>query len=496
MNKPSNPPKHNSPFLDPNFVNPAYPVDSQAERAVIACLLDSPGRLADAWHWLGNAEVMGNQGYRAILNVIQGLCTTGKSVKLSSVIQHLNQSGETRLLVERGINLIDLPREATAVDLAESCSYLRGLWVKRLAIDAVIDIQSSISGGESVDRIADKAAALHETISTGLTIGSDKSMRDYVSETLLKLDEVLNKPGQLTGVNTGSGKLNKHLGGWQSTDVIMLAGRPGMGKSVAGVFHAEAAASGDVPVAFLSLEMPARSLINRLIAARTGIPYGDIKKGNISLEQTRQIHQAAGEIERLPIHWYDDYNRDINDLTYKLLNWKRKYGIGLVIIDYVQLITDRTVRGGDEYKVLTEVSKKLQQLRKRLDVPVIELAQLNRSVEDRSNKRPGMHDLRSTGQFEQDASLIIMLYRPDYYAELAAQELAEKSGLAYSPPTLTHRFEYGIVKNRDGYTGTVVLHADVALNQVFDSPLAGATNPQTNNHPPKDNFPSPADAPF
>lgn len=468
MNKPSSLRKNSNQSIDLDYVNPSYPISVQDERRLLASLLDKSEQIPDAIRWLGSIDVLGTDSYRAILKVLFELYANGKAVKLSRVIQQLKLSGDWEILIEQGISLIDLPREAVMTDLAETCSYLRGLWIKRLAVDSATHLLQAISGNEPLDCIVEKAAILHETVTNGLSVNSDKSMKSYVAESLLQLDQVLSKPGQLTGVNTGSGRLNKLLGGWQSSDIIMLAGRPGMGKSVAGVFHAESAAINGTPVAFLSLEMPARSLINRIISARTGIAYSDIKKGNITPDQAYQIHKAAGEIENLPIHWYDDHSRDIGDLTYKLLYWKRKYGIGLVIIDYVQLITDRTVRGGDEYKVLTEVSKKLQQLRKRLDVPIIELAQLNRSVEERTNKRPGMHDLRSTGQFEQDASLIIMLYRSDYYADLEAREKAENGISVYEPHIPNHRLEYGIVKSRDGQIGTVTLYADVSTNQVFD----------------------------
>ena len=454
--------------MDPDFINPAYPVDSQAERAVVAALLDSPKRIADVWPLLGKAEVMGNEAYRAIITALYCLFKDYKPIKLSSVIQHLNESNDTKLLVERGINLQNLTREAALVDLDQSCIYLRGLWVKRMAVDAANDILAKVPHGEPVDHILDKSAALYESLTSGLTISTEKSMKSYVSDALTQLDQTLSRPGQLTGVTTGLSKLDRHLGGWQSTDVVMIAGRPGMGKSVAGVFHALSAASAGVSVGFVSLEMPARSLVSRMISARTNIPYSDINKRQVSPEQLRTIHMAAGNIEQLPIYWYEDHNRDINDLAYVLLNWKRKHDIGLVIIDYVQLCTDRTVKSGKEYDVLTEVSRKLQQLRKRLDVPIIELAQLNRSVESRSDKRARIDDLRSTGQFEQDASLIVMLYRPDYYAEQSAQETADKNGSAYISLVRNHVLEYNILKNRDGYTCKVILHADVSTNTMND----------------------------
>lgn len=443
--------------------------DVAAERSLIASLLDSPKLMPDALELIGSGDLITDKGYKILFDVLRSLYDEGKVIKLGTVLQRLNANGTAGKLMDMGISLIDLPAEAKSAELADTCMHLRGLWVKRTAIDSAYSILSSVRSGNTVAQIVEVLSTAAESVSQGLSIGADPTLNDIIRKSLHSLQSAMSKPGGLTGVNTGLGKLNRSLGGWQNSDIVMIAGRPGMGKSVAGIYHAIAAAREGIPVAFLSLEMPAESMTNRMIANETGIPYSQIKKGKIDKDEFAQIQKAIGIIERLPIHFYGDANTDVNDLSYKLLHWKKRYGIGLVIVDYVQKMTDRTIKSSSEYEVLTSVSNKLQRLRKRLNCPIIELAQLSRGVENRQgSKRPGMADLRSTGQFEQDATVIIMLYRDDYYKEKAAHDAAEANGVGYVEPQFDQLLEYGIVKSRDGETGTALFWADVAINRIAD----------------------------
>ncbi|MVM30482.1 AAA family ATPase [Spirosoma sp. HMF4905] len=476
MNRTYKPKKTNEdtePLYDTSFT-----CDVAAERALIAILLDSPQFMPDVLELLGGRDVITDEGYLILFNTLKVLYEEGKVIKLGTVLQKLNLTGESAKLLAMGISLIDLPREAKSIDLVDTCQHLRSLWVKRTALESASSIVSAVRSGSSVSQIIDVLTNASESVSEGVTIGADQSLNDILRDSLSSLESAMNKPGSLTGVNTGLGKLNRNLGGWQDSDIVMIAGRPGMGKSVAGVFHAIAAAREGIPVAFLSLEMPAKSLMNRIIANETGIPYSRIKKGNVGEDELARIHSAIGRIERLPIHFYDDHNADVNDLSYKLLHWKKRYGIGLVIIDYVQKMSDRTIKSSAEYDILTSVSNKLQSLRKRLNCPIIELAQLSRGVETRQgSKRAGMADLRSTGQFEQDATIVIMLYRDDYYKEKAARDAAEANGGGYMEPQFDQLLEYGIVKSRDGETGTAVFWTDVATNRIADqAPISEMTS--------------------
>ncbi len=446
------------------------PTDDKAERSLVATLMASPRLLHEVLPVLETSEILSHPAYRLLLETIQAIHAEGKPLKQMSILQRLNGSGGTKVLIDHNVSLIDMPAEAREVDCLETAYYLRGLWIKRNAVESASAIIRAVANGETTDQVVDRLAKSSDQASKGRSVGSDKSMGDILAQSISNMERAMSKPDALTGVPTGLGKLDRHFGGWQPTDVIVIAGRPGSGKSVVGLAHTLNAARQNVPVAFLSLEMPADSLINRAISEKTKIHYSDIKKGKIAPHEFQWIHNAVGELTSLPIHFYDDTNRDVNDLSAKLLYWKQKHGIGLVVIDYVQLMTDRTVKSTAEYDVLTSVSKKLKQLQRKLECPLIELAQLNRSVESRvGSKRPMMSDLKSTGQFEQDASVIIMLYREDYYAEKAEHEAAEQEGRPYRQPAMSHNLEYGIVKNRDGFTGTATLWCDVATNQLLDS---------------------------
>ncbi|QMW06331.1 replicative DNA helicase [Spirosoma foliorum] len=491
-NKSSNGYKPNVATNKPDF-DFSLPTDVAAERALIATLLDNPDLMADALELLGSGEVLTQEGYQILFSILTTLYDEGRTIKLGTVVQELRAKGHYDRLIELGISLQNLPAEGRSTEFIDTAVYLRSLWVKRTAVESASQILSSVRSGETVSQLVDKITSAAEAVSAGLSIGTEPTMSDILRQSLDNIEAALSKPGTLTGVQTGLGKLNRSLGGWQNSDVIMIAGRPGMGKSVMGVFHAIAAAKEGVPVGFLSLEMPSWSLMNRIIAHETGIPYGRIKIGDLSEAEVVQVHNAMGRIEKLPIHFYDEPNKDINDLSYKLLHWKKKHKIGLVIIDYVQKMTDRTIKTADEYAVLTSVSNKLQTLQRRLQIPIIELAQLNRAVEGRhGSKRAGMSDLRSTGQFKQDATVIIMLYRDDYYKEKAARDAAESSDNNYVEPIYDQQLELGLVKSRDGSIGTAVVWADVAINRVADErPMQTLSNsfPVRGQRDPNDDIP-------
>lgn len=473
--------KNKKAALNPDS-NLALPVDEQAERAVIAAALAMPNMMVDLISILAAGQAIAHEGYRMIFSAMSELYQEGKALRVSAVLQRLKLQDKYNRLQELGISLIELPNEAYSIEGRDTAKYLRDLWVKRSCAETSLQVLQAVSSGRSVSDVVDMLVESASDISGSISGGTDRRMGEVVAEALTGIDKAISSPGSLTGVDTGLSKINRHTGGWQGTDVIMIAGRPGSGKTITGLFHAEAAAKAGVPVAYLSLEMPARSLINRMLSARTGIPYGELKKGRVDREQLQQVHLAAGELERLPIHWYDEPNKDINDLMYLLIAWKKKYNIGLVIIDYVQLMKDRTVYQQTEYNVMTSVSVKLKELQLRLNIPVIELSQLNRAVESRSkNKRPSLSDIRSTGQFEQDASQVIGLYRDDYYKDEDAKNHAAETGEPYEEPVWDNSLEYIFLKNRDGSTGTATLWCDAATNQVFDS------NPENSWYRPVEN---------
>lgn len=438
----------------------ALPKDETIERAVVASLFASPKLLNDYWTILLQGDVFTHDGYKLIAQTIHTLFENGQQVRLGTVLKSLKQSGEYKKLTEYHLQLEGLDMEGQIIESGRDCLYLRDLWVRRQAIVGTQQIQTAAyAGGELADTLSAQVNLLADVISSGLTIGKEKTISHFISKALTRIENAMNKPNGISGVDTGLRKLNNHFGGWQN-GIILIAGRPGMGKTIVGVFTAMAAARAGKPVAYFSLEVDADELIIRAFADALFIPYEDILQGKITRQQFQRIHQFAGEMEQLPIYFYDDEPRDIEDIRNLLIDWHRRHKIELAIIDYVQLVEDRTQKG--EYEVASQVSKKLKKVQRRIKIPIIELSQLNRENEKKEDKRPQISGLRSTGQLEQDASVVILLYRNDYYELQKAEELGVEV-------KLDHSLEMIVCKNRNGRVGTAYVYVDAATNSLVDN---------------------------
>jgi replicative DNA helicase len=263
--------------------------------------------------------------------------------------------------------------------------------------------------------------------------------------------------GTLSGVPTGYPKLDDITGGWLKGNVILFAARPGQGKTIALLEHTRWAAQMGQRVLFLSLEMPVISLVFRMISGQldSGLPYSKIKTGRISIDQFNDIQrQAVTNLENLPITWYDGANRDINYLTNLIQKIVREKKIDMVVIDYIQLMSDSTIRTSNETEIVGSVADKIQMLAKKLNIPFLCAAQLNRSNEGRNSHRPRLSDLRSSGKLEQMASVVIGLYREDYYAYEKAKEEMNPN------VEFTNIIEYIFMKQRDGECKTLEMFID------------------------------------
>ena len=244
-------------------------------------------------------------------------------------------------------------------------------------------------------------------------------------------ERALNSGGHLSGFTTGLDSLNAKIGGLHKSDLIIVAGRPGMGKSALGTNIAFAAAqrflrdaedgiepekSAGAPVALFSLEMSADQLATRILAEQSGISSENLRMGKISQQEFRQLARAAAELQSLPLYIDDTPGLTIAALRTRARRLKRQKGIGMVVVDYLQLLQG-TGRNSNDNRVqeISEISRGLKQLAKELDVPVIGLSQLSRAVEQREDKRPQLSDLRESGSIEQDADIVLFIYREDYY---------------------------------------------------------------------------------
>ena len=296
------------------------------------------------------------------------------------------------------------------------------------------------------------------------------------------------REGGISGVSMGLKDLDKLLGGLQRSDLVILAGRPAMGKTALGtniafnaaLSRARAQASwdgqGDAPddgavVAFFSLEMSAEQLATRILAERAGVPSERIRRGQIQDHEYFALVDAAREIESIPLYIDDTGGLSIAALAARARRLKRQSGLGLIVIDYLQLVTPAGARRADSrVQEVTEITQGLKALAKELDVPILALAQLSRQVEQRDDKRPQLADLRESGSIEQDADAVLFVYREEYY--LARRE--PKPGSEDYPRwqeemDKVHGLAEIIVgKHRHGPTGMVKLQFQAELTRFGD----------------------------
>jgi replicative DNA helicase len=307
-------------------------------------------------------------------------------------------------------------------------------------------------------------------------------------------EKALNAGGGLSGITTGLESLNAKTGGLHHSDLIILAGRPGMGKSSLATNIGFAAAqrymtdleegippekSGGAAVAFFSLEMSADQLATRMLAEQSRISSEVLRMGKINQEEFRSLARASAQFERLPFYIDDTPALGIAALRTRARRLKRQKGIGLIIVDYLQLLQG-TGRASNDNRVneISEISRGLKTLAKELNVPVLALSQLSRAVEQRENKRPQLADLRESGSIEQDADIVMFIYREEYY--LAFQKPTEatdgddaKDVMAFQQWQEAMAKKYGlaeliIAKQRHGSTGTLDLHFESRFTRFTD----------------------------
>ena len=232
-----------------------------------------------------------------------------------------------------------------------------------------------------------------------------------------KIEEIANQEG-LSGVSTGFQKLDDLTSGWQPSDLIIIAARPGMGKTALTLSMARnIAVTKQIPVAFFSLEMSSVQLITRLISAETGLSSEKLRTGKLADHEWKQLNVKVGDLEKAPLFIDDTPALSIFDLRAKARRLASQHGIKLIVVDYLQLMTaGSSNKAGNREQEISTISRNLKSLAKELEIPVIALSQLSRAVETRGGtKRPQLSDLRESGAIEQDADIVSFIYRPEYY---------------------------------------------------------------------------------
>lgn len=268
------------------------------------------------------------------------------------------------------------------------------------------------------------------------------SIKDILVESFTKLEELYNQKQHITGVPSGFIELDKKTAGFHGSELILVAARPAMGKSAFVLNIATyAATKANIPVAIFSLEMSKDQVGNRILCSEALVDSNNVRTGELNDEDLSKLAETSGELSQAKIFVDDTPGITVMEIRAKCRKLKLEQNIGLVIIDYLQLIQGSSKNGSREQEI-AEISRSLKILAKEIDVPVIALSQLSRAVEARPEHRPMLSDLRESGSIEQDADIVMFLYRDDYY-----DENSEEKNTA----------EVIIAKQRSGSTGTVKL---------------------------------------
>ncbi len=299
------------------------------------------------------------------------------------------------------------------------------------------------------------------------------------------------RDGKLSGISSGLSDLDHKMGGLQPSDLIIVAGRPGMGKTalatniaynIAKAWEGEVRPDGHIStvnggiVGFFSLEMSADQLATRILAERTGIPSSTIRRGGISEADFEVIRDVSLELQNMKFFVDDTGGLSIAQLVARARRLKRQRGLDMLVIDYIQLLSGSSKRASEgRVQEITEITTSLKALAKELSVPIIALSQLSRQVENRDDKRPQLSDLRESGSIEQDADVVLFVYREEYYLQSKEPRpgTEEHAKWQIEMDRAHGKAEVIIGKQRHGPTGTVELQFDGSVTRFSDLALDG-----------------------
>jgi len=421
------------------------PHSVEAEEAVLGAILMNPESLHEVAPFL-TAEDFFIVRHGWIYEAILRLHERGDAIDERTVTEELRAQG--RLEEIGGLSYIAYLFNSTPTALhAETYGHIveRAALRRRLLGAAGEIAQLAHDEERDINHVIDQAEATLFTVTERRLRQELVPMRIAMSAYFDRIERLREHKDEALGVPTGFYDLDKLLGGLQRGDLIIVAGRPGMGKtSMLLTLALNAARQGDARIAIFSMEMSNEQLVQRLIASETGISAQDLRLGNIDDAEWARFVQAVGSMSNLKIYFDDSPAISAMQLRTKCRRLYREFGLDLVIVDYLQLMSAGTNVGRDTNRVqeITFISRSLKELARELNVPVLSAAQLSRAVEQRQDKRPQLSDLRESGSIEQDADIVLFLYRDEVYNE--ATERPNEADVI-------------VAKHRNGPTGTITL---------------------------------------
>ena len=428
------------------------PWSEEAEISVLSAMLIDGDAVARAIEMVGDGSFY-REANRRIFRAMVRLYSRGEVIDVVTLSDELKSAGE----LEGAGGMPYLARLVDAVPTAANiefhCRILRDKAVLRQLIESATDIvrEAYDSPAGEVDDTLDRAEQRIFQIAQSSQRQGFVWIKEILWPTFERIEELQSSPGSVTGVPTGFPDLDNLTAGFQKGDLIIVAGRPSMGKTALAMnFAQHAAIDKEVPVAVFSLEMSKESLVQRLLCSEGRVDAGRLRRGRLQDDEYARLATAAGHLNTAPI-WIDDTPAiTALELRAKARRLASEVDLGLIIVDYLQLMSGPS-NADNRQQEISAISRSIKAVAKELNVPVVALSQLSRAPEQRTDKRPVLADLRESGAIEQDADLVLFVYREEVYRR--PDDLIDDSGESIEGKT-----ELIIGKQRNGPTGSLGLY--------------------------------------
>ncbi len=437
-----------------DLIDRVPPHNHEAEQSVLGAIFLDPQALITASEILVPEDFY-RIAHQKIFQTMLDLSEKGNAIDVVTVTEELSVRKE----LEDVGGLSYLMELANAVPTAANVSYYAKIVeeksiLRRLIRTATKIVEDSYIREDEVEELLSEAERKMMEVANRKNAGDFKHVKDVLVQTYDNIEQLQNRTGDVTGIPTGFTDLDRMTAGFQRNDLIIVAARPSVGKTAFALNIAQnVAVKARENVAIFSLEMGAEQLVMRMLCAEGNIDAQVLRTGALTAEDWSKLTIAMGTLSNAGIYIDDTPGLRVNEIRAKCRRLAQEKGLGMILIDYLQLIQGSGRRGENRQQEVSEISRSLKALARELHVPVIALSQLSRGVEQRQDKRPMMSDIRESGSIEQDADIVAFLYRDDYYDK----ETENKNMI-----------EIIIAKQRNGPTGTVTLAFKKEFNKFLN----------------------------
>nr|DAX58766.1 MAG TPA: Helicase, ATPase, REPLICATION [Caudoviricetes sp.] len=444
------------------------PNDPELEEVVLGGMLITQQGVSEFVEVVKGTNIFYNSKNALIYDAILSLYKSSQAVDLMTVRSELQKTGKLKE-AGGGAYLVELTEKvSSSAHMQYHAMLLMQLYVKRKSIEVGNTLADNAYDEDTdIFELLDSSYKELDKVSDWLSIKQPKEIGDY-------LTEVLKPKSERAGVPTAVRDINLKLNGYQPSDLVIIAGRPAMGKTAYALSDALHQARLGYPVGIFSLEMSARQLTARLFANYSGIDSNKLAFGSLTQSEMDVAVSLRPSFNKLPLYIDDEPFLTLLSLKIKAKKWVRERKVKIIYIDYLQLISNNQ-KGRTRDQEISEISRTLKGLAKELDIPIIALSQLSRVVETRGDKRPMLSDLRESGAIEQDADNVLFLYRPEYYGIPQWED---------NTPT-ANEVEVIISKFRNGTTGGIIAGCQLQYMRFFERGVNASMNIHKENNLPK-----------